>query len=168
MATKVSPIPKGFRTLTPCLTVNNVEQAISFYEQAFDAEETLRLVAADEVRIVHAELKIGNSTLLIVEENPALGLISPTGAGGAGTLSHLYVANVDAVWEQALVAGASEVVALQDTYWGDRFGKVRDPFGHFWSVASRIERVTRQELVERVKNATSVTPLETVQAGIAA
>ncbi len=75
MANKVSPVPKGFRTLTPCLTVSNVEQAITFYQHAFAAEETLRLVAADEVRVVHAEIKIGNSTLLIVEENRELGLV---------------------------------------------------------------------------------------------
>jgi PhnB protein len=154
MANKVAPVPRGFRTVTPCLTVIGVQRAIEFYQTALGAEEKVRLYDAAGLVALHAELKIGNSIIFLAEEDPALGILSPTSLGGSPTLVHLYVADVDQVWQQALAAGAAEVVPLADTYWGDRFGKIADPFGHVWAVASRVENVPFGELVERTKAAT--------------
>lgn len=158
MTDKVAPVPRGYRTITPCLTVKGVEQAVDFYVAAFDAEEKLRLHGADVSVILHTELKIGNSLVFLNEENPALGIFSPTSLGGSPTLVHLYVEEVDQAWSRAIAAGAIEVMPLVDTYWGDRFGKLADPFGHVWSIASRVERVSREELVERARAATSPVP----------
>jgi len=157
MTDKVSPVPRGYRTVTPCLTVNGVDQAIAFYKAAFDAEEVVRLHSATGA-VLHAELKIGNSVVFLNEENPALGIYSPATLGGSATLVHLYVKNVDELWSQAIAAGATEVVPLVATYWGDRFGKLADPSGHVWSVASRVERISRDELAERAKVATQPLP----------
>ncbi len=154
MANKVAPVPRGFRTVTPCLTVIGVQRAIEFYQTALGAEEKVRLYDAAGLVALHAELKIGNSIIFLAEEDPALGILSPTSLGGSPTLVHLYVADVDQVWQQALAAGAAEVVPLANTYWGDRFGKIADPFGHVWSVASRVENVPFGELAERTKAAT--------------
>lgn len=157
MADKVSPVPRGYRTVTPCLTVKGVDQAIAFYKAAFGAEESVRLHSA-EGAVLHAELKIGNSVVILNEEDATLGIFSPASLGASPTLVHLYVKNVDEAWSQALAAGATEVAPLVDTYWGDRFGKLADPSGHVWSIASRVERVSRDELIERAKLATQ-TPL---------
>lgn len=154
MSNKVSPIPRGYRTVTPCLTVNGIERAIEFYKAAFGAEEKVRLYNAEGSVILHAELKIGNSVVFLNEEDPALGIYSPASLGGSPMLVHLYVEDVDAWWSRAREAGAHEVVPVVDTYWGDRFGKLADPFGHVWSLASRVERVSRDELIERAKAVT--------------
>ena len=158
MTDKVAPVPRGYRTITPCLTVNGVERAVDFYTAAFDAAEKVRLYSADGTVILHTELKIGNSLVFLAEENPALGIYSPTALGGSSTLVHLYVEDVDRAWSRAIAAGAVEVMPLVDTYWGDRFGKLADPFGHVWSIASRVERVSRGELVERARAATLPAP----------
>ncbi len=154
MTDKVAPVPRGFRTVTPCLTVTGVERAIAFYQVALGAEEKVRLYDAAGLVVLHAELKIGNSAIFLAEENPTLGIFSPLSLGGSPTLVHLYVADVDRVWQEALDAGATQVMPLADTYWGDRFGKIADPFGHVWSLASRVEKVPFDELVERTKAAT--------------
>ena len=151
MADKVSPVPRGYRTVTPCLTVTGIDAAIEFYASAFDAEEKVRLYGADGASIVHAELKIGNSVVFLNEEAPAHGIYSPATLGGSPTLVHLYVQDVDACWARALAAGAVEVMPITDTYWGDRLGKLVDPFGHVWSVASRVERVSRDEVAARAR-----------------
>jgi PhnB protein len=158
MADNVSPVPRGYRTVTPCLTVNGIDQAVAFYQAAFGAEEKVRLHGADGA-VVHAELKIGNSVVFLNEEDPTLGIFSPASLGASPTLVHLYVQDVDAAWSRAIAAGATEVVPLVDTYWGDRFGKLADLSGHIWSVASRVERVSRNELIERAKVATQPQPL---------
>lgn len=151
MADKVSPVPRGYRTVTPCLTVTGIDAAIEFYTSAFDAREKVRLYGADGASILHAELKIGNSVVFLNEESPAHGIYSPATLGGSPTLVHLYVQDVDAWWSRALAAGAIEVMPITDTYWGDRLGKLVDPFGHVWSIASRVERVSRDELAERAR-----------------
>ena len=153
MTQKIAPVPKGFRTITPCLTVTGATQAIAFYQQAFGAEEQSRLYDADGVRILHAVLKVGNSVLFLTEADPVAGMLSPLELGYTPMLVHLYVEDADAFWAEALAAGATEVVPLADTYWGDRFGKLVDPFGHYWSIASRVEKVSQEELVERTRAA---------------
>ena len=153
MNQKIAAVPKGYRTVTPCLTVRGAEQAIEYYKAAFGAEEQSRLYNAEDTAIVHAALKIGNSMVFLAEESPALGILSPASLGYSPMLVHLYVVDVDEFWARALAAGATEIVPLADTYWGDRFGKLADPFGHYWSIASRIENVTHDELIERTRAA---------------
>lgn len=151
MANKVAPVPKGFRTLTPYLTVGDAAAAIDFYKAAFDAREQARVTAEDGRRILHAELKIGNSILLIADELPEAGILSPLSLGGSATLMQLYVGDAEALWQQALAAGAVEVLPLAETYWGDMAGKLMDPFGHYWSVASKREKLSHAEIAARAQ-----------------
>ena len=168
MKDKVSPVPRGYRTVTPCLAVNGIDRAIEHYKAAFGAQEKVRLTGADDGVVLHAELKIGNSVIFLTEEDPALGIFSPASLGGSPTLVHLYVEDVDTAWARALAAGAVEVMPLVDTYWGDRFGKLADPFGHVWTLASRVERVSRDELAERAKAASGPAPALETAAELAA
>ena len=156
MSGKIAAVPRGFRTVTPCLTVKGADQAIEFYKAAFGAVEQSRLYNADGTAIIHAAMKIGNSMVFFAEESPGQGILSPATLGYSPTLVHLYVANADEFWANAIAAGATEIMPLTDTYWGDRFGKLADPYGHYWSVASRIEKVTQKELIKRTKAATRV------------
>ena len=151
MASKPSPVPKRFRTITPHLVVQNSHAAIEFYKAAFSASETSRMVAPGGDQVVHAELKIGNSIVFLCDENPALGLLSPVSVGGSPASNHLYVADVDDVWSQAIMAGAVETSPLEDTYWGDRLGCLVDPFGHRWTLASRMEVLKVAEVAERAR-----------------
>lgn len=153
MTSKTAAVPKGFRTVTPCLTVKGVPQAIEFYEAAFGAVEQVRLTGADETIIVHAELKIGNSIVVLNEESLEAGILSPVSLGGCASAMHLYVEDVDQFWQQAVEAGATPVLAPSDAYWGDRWAKLRDPFGHYWSVATRVKRLSKVEIAERAKEA---------------
>ncbi len=153
MPRKTASVPKGFRTVTPCLTVRGVPQAIEFYKTAFDAVEQLRLTGADETVIVHAELKIGNSIVVLNEENVDTGMFSPLSLGGCAMAIHLYVEDVDRLWQQAVDAGATTMLAPAEAYWGDRWAKLQDPFGHCWSVGTRVERLSKVELAERAKEA---------------
>lgn len=149
MTTKVKPVPEGFHTLTPYLVVQGAAAAIDFYKQAFGAEEHSRTLAADGVSIAHAELQIGDSLLLLCDQLPSAGINSPAVLGGSPVTLHLYVKDVDSLWRQALDAGVRVLFPLQDTYWGDRYGKVIDPFGHCWSLASRTRDLTPEEIAER-------------------
>ncbi len=149
MTHKIAPVPKGYRTVTPYLTVNNAAAAIAFYEAAFGAEEKTRICGEDGRTVLHSELKIGNSIVLLNDEIPEAGILSPVSLGGTPTLIHLYINDVDELWQQALAAGATELVPLADTYWGDRCGKLLDPFGHAWSIASKIERLSPEEIQAR-------------------
>ena len=149
MAHKISPVPKGYRTVTPYLTVSNAAAAVAFYQAAFGAEEMSRVSDEDGIGVLHCELKIGNSIILLADEIPEAGILSPIKLGGTPTLIHLYVKDVEEVWQQALFAGATEIAPLADTYWGDRCGKLMDPFGHVWSIASKVERVSQKEIQAR-------------------
>ena len=148
---KVAPVPKGFRTVTPYLTVRGAADAIAFYKAAFGAQEKGRIHALDGMTVLHAELKIGNSTVFVMDECPDQGILSPSTLGGSPTMMQLYVADVDALWEQALTAGAIEVLPLDFTYWGDRCGKLMDPFGHYWSIASKVENLSQEEIEGRAR-----------------
>lgn len=151
MASKVKPVPEGFHSVTPYLIVQGGSAAIEFYKNAFGAEERSRTVGVDGVSIVYAELKIGDSLVLLSDESPAMGLKSPLALGGSPVSLHLYVEDVDTLWTQTLNAGAHVLAPLEDTYWGDRYGKVVDPFGHYWSLASRRRDLTLDEIAERAK-----------------
>jgi PhnB protein len=149
MAQPVSRVPEDFHTLTPHLVVRGVERAVAFYHAAFGAHELLRNLAPDGKTVMHSELLLGDSRFLINDEFPDRGVVSPETLGGTPVTLHLYVDDVDAVFRQAVDAGAQVLTPVQDAFWGDRYGIVRDPFGHRWSVGSRIEDLSPQELQRR-------------------
>ena len=148
---KVRPIPKGFNTLTPHITVKDANRAIEFYKKAFGAEEIMRMPGPDGRGIMHAELKIGDSRLLLGEETPDCASRSPESLGGTAVGILLYVEDVDAVFERAKSAGAEVRMPVADMFWGDRFGTLADPFGHEWSLATHIEDVTPEQMRERAE-----------------
>ncbi len=148
---KISPIPRGYRTATTCLTVFDVDAAIAFYQAAFGAELLTRHSAADDAVAIHATLKIGNSIVALNPEAPEQGILSPLSLGAYAGQIHLYLNDVDLSWERALEAGAQIHTPLYDAYWGDRTGILVDGNGHLWSVASKIENVSQEEITRRAK-----------------
>ncbi len=138
---RVLPIPRGYRTVTPQLTVRGAAEAIDFYKRAFGARELMRMAAPDG-KVMHAELKIGDSVFFLGDEFPDTGCRSPQSLGGATGALHVYVRNVDAAVKQAVDAGAQVTMPVADMFWGDRYGKVRDPFGHEWGLATHKEDLT--------------------------
>jgi PhnB protein len=160
MTRKVNPVPNGFRTVTPVLTVAGASTAIDFYAYVFAAEERTRVHGVDGLSIAHSELKIGNSLVIINDENPAFGIHAPTTIGASPVAVHLYVADVDAVWQRAVESGVTVVAPLADTYWGERYGKFIDPYGHVWSLAMRTERLTADEIAARAAPLSAVAPVE--------
>lgn len=153
MSKKVSPIPRGYRTATPCLTVISVDSAVAFYQAAFNAEVLNSHLSADDSITVHATIKIGNSMIVLNQEAPEQGIFSPLSTGVSGNQTHLYVDDVDASWNRAVEAGAQIRNPLFDAYWGDRTGLLADNDGHIWSIASKIENVSKDELNKRSKAA---------------
>lgn len=141
MAKKIAPVPKGYRTVTPSLVVRGADAALDFYANVFGAEVLSRTYADDGVTVLHAEIKIGNSIVLVSDEMTAFGIYSPLSYGGTAVAQHLYLPGVDATWEKAVEAGCGVVVPLADTMYGERYAKVVDPFGHVWSMSKRVEAV---------------------------
>ena len=154
MATKVKPIPEGYHTVTPYLTVRNAARAIDFYKRAFGAREVTRM-EGPQGKIGHAELKIGDSMIMLADEMPGMGNRSPESLGGSCSGLFLYVENVDSVYDQAVSAGAKPDQRPADMFWGDRYGKLTDPFGHSWSVATHKEDVAPEEMRKRAQEAMS-------------
>ncbi len=152
MAGKVKPVPAGYHTVTPYLVVRGANEAIEFYKKAFGAQEMLRMPMPDG-KIVHAEIKIGDSVVMLGEENPQMGAKSPQSLGGSPVSIFLYVPEVDATYKQAIAAGAKQVMPPADQFWGDRFGKLTDPFGHEWGLATHTEDVAPEELMKRAAEA---------------
>jgi PhnB protein len=150
MPSQVQPIPKGYHSLTPYLVVDDAARAIDFYKRAFGAKETMRM-ATPGGKISHAELKIGDSMLMLSEEMEGNGNKSPHSLGGSPVGIFLYVDNVDSVFNQAKSAGAKVEMPLADQFWGDRYGKLVDPFGHSWSVATHKEDVSPDEMKKRAE-----------------
>ncbi len=150
-ATRVRAIPKGFHTVTPYLVVRDAVQAIDFYKRAFGAEELLR-VDAPQGRIGHAEIKIGDSIIMLSDEMPGASR-SPQTLGGTPVTVFLYVKDVDEVFQKAVAAGAKIDMPVMDMFWGDRYGQVTDPFGHCWSLATHKEDVEPEELSKRAEAA---------------
>jgi len=149
MANKINPIPEGYHTVTPYLTVRSAVDALEYYKKAFGATETFRLNAPDG-KIVHAEFKIGDSIFMISDENPQCGDHSPETLGGSPVKQFLYVTDADAVIDDAVKAGAKETMPPSNQFWGDRMGAVTDPFGHHWLIATHIEDVDSDELQGRM------------------
>lgn len=152
MARKINPMPKGYHTATPVLVVHNATTAIDYYTSIFGAKELSRTVAEDGVTILHAELKIGNSIIIVNDEMPAYGILSPISLGGTPTAVQLYLSNVDAVWKRAVKADITVILPLENTYWGERSGKVIDPFGHVWVLSRKTEALSKTEIEKRCKN----------------
>jgi PhnB protein len=148
----VKPIPEGYHTLAPYLAVDNADEAIDYYKEAFGAKERVRMEAPGGA-IGHAELEIGDSVVMLSDPFPQASTKSPKELGGSSVSVFMYVEDVDAVVKQAVDAGATVLMEVADQFWGDRFGTVQDPFGHTWSVATHVEDVPPEEIAERAKAA---------------
>jgi PhnB protein len=146
---KVNPIPDGYYTLTPYLYMAKAQEAILFYQKAFNAKELFRM-EDESGRISHAEMQIGNSRFMLAEENPKIGVFGPLHYGGSACGFLLYVDDVDAMHAQALGAGAKEERKPADQFYGDRSSSVVDPFGHKWHLATHIEDVSPEEMDRRM------------------
>jgi len=144
----VSAIPDGYHSVTPYLMVRDAVRALAFYREAFGAVELMRFEANE--RIAHAEVKIGDSHVMLADENPAEGYVGPQTRGGAGASLMLYVDDVDATFARALAAGATQRRAVADQFYGDRVGTLADPFGHVWSIATHREDVSIDEAKRRM------------------
>ena len=145
----VQPIPTGYHSVTPYLIVNNAAAAIDFYKKAFNAVEIMRFPGPGG-RIMHAEVKIGDSPVMLADEMPEEGYVGPQASGGSSVSLHLYVDNVDAYFAQAVAAGATIRRAVEDQFYGDRSGTLADPFGHIWSISTHKEDVSMDEMQRRM------------------
>lgn len=152
MAGKVNPVPAGYHTATPYLVVNDASSAIDFYKKAFGAQEIMRMQGPGG-KIGHAELKIGDSMIMLADERPGGSGKSPKSLGGSTASVFLYLENVDSTFKQAVAAGAKAEMPPQDQFWGDRFGQLSDPFGHLWGLATHVEDVAPQEMEKRAREA---------------
>lgn len=144
----VNPIPAGYHSITPYIIVHDAQAAIEFYKQAFGATEVLRLEGPGGA-IAHAEVKIGDSHVMLADEHPEFGAISAKSLGGSAGSLLIYCADVDAMFQQALAAGGKEKRPVQDQFYGDRSGVIEDPFGHSWSIATRTEDLSQEEVEAR-------------------
>ena len=140
----VKAIPEGFHTITPHITVRNAKQAMEFYKKAFGAEVLRTMMQGDSV--MHAVLKIGDSLLMLNDEFPQMGALSPLSTHGSGVVLHIATENVDAAFERATSAGATVTMPLMDQFWGDRYGVVTDPYGHKWSLGTHIRDMSEDEV----------------------
>jgi PhnB protein len=150
--TKVKPIPDGYHSVTPYLCVSGAGQALDFYRKAFGATELFRMEDPGG-KIGHAEIEIGGSRIMLADEHPELGFRGPQAFGGTPVSIHLYVADVDAMFDQALGAGAKSLRPVADQFYGDRLGALEDPFGHIWHIATHTEDLTPEEIGERAAKA---------------
>jgi PhnB protein len=135
---KFSPVPEDFGTVTPYLVINGAAQALDFYKRAFGAEELDRQTTPDG-KIMHGRLRIGDSIVLLADEFPGSGSRAPSSIGTTTITLHIYSDDVDRLWERALAAGARIAMNLDNTFWGERYGQLVDPFGHRWSISMRIK-----------------------------
>jgi PhnB protein len=149
MTGKVKPIPDGYHTATPYLIVKGAGKAIEFYKKAFGATELMRMGDGDKIH--HAEIKIGTSPIMLADEAPQMGALSPETIGNSPVTIMLYVEDVDATFAKAVSAGAKVERPLADQFYGDRTAALTDPFGHKWYIATHIEDVPHDELEKRSK-----------------
>lgn len=147
------PIPEGFTTVTPYLVFKDCRKAIEFYKQAFGAQELFAMPGPEGKGIMHAELKIGNSIIMLGDEQPDMSCRSAETLGGSPVTFYLYVDNVDQAFRRALEAGAKSLMAVEDMFWGDRTGNVEDSFGHHWTLATHIKDLTPQEMQQGAQEA---------------
>ena len=145
----VKPIPDGYPRVTPYLAVDGANEAIEFYTNVFGAKERMRMPGPDG-KLGHAELEFGDSVVMLADEFPDMGNLSPKTIGGSPVTLSLYVDDVDAVFDAALEAGATSVRPIENQFYGDRMGQFEDPFGHRWSVATHVEDVAPDEMEKRM------------------
>jgi PhnB protein len=146
--TRVRPIPEGYHSVTPYLCVKGGADAIEFYKRALGAKEVMRMGAPDG-KIGHAELQIGDSRVMLADEFPEMGFLSPQSVGGAPVMMHLYVEDVDSTVSRATEAGAKVTRPVADQFYGDRGGQIEDPFGHKWYVSTHKEDLSPEEIDRR-------------------
>jgi PhnB protein len=146
----VDAIPKGYPRVTPYLIVDGAAAAIDFYGSVLGAKERMRMGGPDD-RIGHAELEIGDSVVMLADEHPEIDALGPRSVGGTPVSLHVYVEDVDAVFARAVEAGARELQAVEDKFYGDRGGSFEDPFGHRWHVASHVEDIPPDEMAKRAE-----------------
>ncbi len=144
----VNPIPEGYHTVTPYLHIQGAADALEFYHKAFGATEITRAEGPGG-KLMHAEIRIGNSHIMLADEFPEMGVRGPKTLGGAACSILLYVEDADSLYQQAVAAGAVEQRPIQDQFYGDRSGTVEDPFGHVWTISSRIEDLSDEEMDQR-------------------
>ena len=145
---KVEAIPAEYAGVTPYLSVNDAAAAIEFYKKGFGATELMRLPGPDG-KIGHAEVRIGKAIVMLADEHPEDGHLSPRTLGGSTVKLHMYVEDVDAFFETAVAAGAKVLIPIADQFYGDRSGRLEDPFGHVWLVSTHIEDVSHEEIARR-------------------
>jgi len=143
----VRPIPEGYRTVTPHLVCEQALEAIEFYKKAFGAVEIARMPGPDG-KIMHAEIRIGDSPIMLAQDYPEFGSYGPLALKGTSVVIHLYVEDADTAWARAVDAGAKPLMQLSDMFWGDRYGQVEDPFGHRWSIATHKQDLSPQQIME--------------------
>ena len=144
----VKPIPDGYHSVTPYLTISGAADAIEYYKKAFGATELFRM--DHQGKVGHAEIKIGDSPIMLSDEFPEMGHVSPKTLGGSPVGIMIYVDDVDTIFNQAIAAGGEQQKPLQDQFYGDRSGTLKDPFGHIWTVATHQEDVTPEEMDKRM------------------
>lgn len=149
---KPNPVPEGYHTATPYLIVQGAAKALEFYRMAFNAIETMRMPMPDG-RIGHAEIRIGNSAIMLADEHPEMGYVGPQALGGTPVSLMLYVTDADAMFTVATGLGASVIKPMENQFYGDRSGTIRDPFGHVWTVATHVEDLTPEEMQKRMPSA---------------
>ena len=148
----VKAIPPGYHSLTPHMTVRDAARAIEFYKQAFGATQRGGVMTGPGGKVMHAELVIGDSILMLADEFPEYGSHSPQSGGGTATTLHIYTEDVDSAFDRAVAAGASVEMPLTDMFWGDRYGKLVDPFGHKWSLATHKADLSAEEMERGMKS----------------
>lgn len=148
----VKPIPEGYHTLTPYMTVRDAVRAIDFYKQAFGAQER-GVMKGPDGKVMHAELKIGDSVIMLADEFPEFGAVAPESGASTSMGLHIYVTDVDDAFDRAVKAGAKVEMPVSDQFWGDRYGKLRDPFGHKWSIATHVKDMSADEMKQSMDEA---------------
>lgn len=147
------PIPEGFHSVTPIFVFKDSRQAINFYKRAFGAKEHYAMPGPDGKSVMHAEIQIGNSIVMMSDENPQQPCKSSETMGGTPVNMYLYVENVDAAFGRAVEAGATVQMQVQDMFWGDRVGSVKDPFGYSWMIATHIKDLSQEEIAKGAQEA---------------
>jgi PhnB protein len=144
-------IPEGYHTVTPALTVKNGAEAIEFYKRALGAKELMRIPGPDGKHLMHGEIEVGNSRVMLADESPEMGCRAPASLGSVSSSLYVYVEDVDKSFRRAVEAGAKALMPPTDMFWGDRFGQVEDPSGHRWGLATHKEDPSPEEMARRQK-----------------
>lgn len=146
--------PKGFSSVTPHLVIKDCAKAINFYKKALGAQEIYQSKMPDG-KVMHAMIQIGNSIIMMADEFPAMGAVGPNTLGGTSTTLHIYTEDADELFNQAIKAGATPVMPIADMFWGDRYGQIKDPYGHSWAIATHTRDVTPEEMEKAMKEMSS-------------